>query len=58
MWPCYHVLPGTGSAVVAEELSAPVLDFGYQFVGRPHTKDIVVYNMGRKSVLLAWSSCR
>ncbi|KXZ49496.1 hypothetical protein GPECTOR_21g722 [Gonium pectorale] len=49
---------GTGSAIVADELSGGLLDFGYQFVGRPFTRDVTVYNMGRKTVLLAWSSSR
>ncbi len=49
---------GTGSAVVAEELSSGLLDFGYQFVGRTFSKDVTVYNMGRKPVMLTWTSNR
>ncbi|KAG2489301.1 hypothetical protein HYH03_012133 [Edaphochlamys debaryana] len=49
---------GTGSAIVAEDFAKEVLDFGYQFVGRPFTKEVTVYNMGRKTVMLNWSSMR
>ncbi|GIL73964.1 hypothetical protein Vretifemale_3957, partial [Volvox reticuliferus] len=49
---------GIGSAILAEELSSSLVDFGYQFVGRPFSRDVTVYNMGRKGVLLAWTSNR
>ena len=55
---CVCALAGTGSAVVAEELSSGLLDFSYQFVGRTFSKDVTVYNMGRKPVLLTWASNR
>ncbi|EFJ42226.1 hypothetical protein VOLCADRAFT_67248 [Volvox carteri f. nagariensis] len=49
---------GTGSAILAEELSSGLVDFGYQFVGRPFSREVTVYNLGRKGVLLAWTSAR
>jgi hypothetical protein len=56
--PVVIVAAGTGSTVVCEELSAGPLEFGAQLLGQAWQRDVVVRNMGRRAVSLAWSNSR
>jgi hypothetical protein len=49
---------GTGNTVVCEELAAGRLEFASQLCGRAWQQQVVVCNMGRRSVSLAWTSAR
>lgn len=49
---------GSGSTIVCSELAAGPLDFGAQLSGRPWAREVVISNMGRRGVSLAWTNAR
>lgn len=49
---------GAGSCVVCEELAGGALDFGPQLTGRGWSREVVIRNLGRKGVSLAWGNAR
>lgn len=51
------MLAGVGFTVVSDDIS-PDMDFGHQFVEQPFQREVVVSNMGRRTVQLTWANSR
>lgn len=43
---------------MSDELRGDMLDFSHQFVGRPFSKEVVVHNLGRRTMVLTWTNER